>query len=353
MRWIVALILLFCKGASGSPPGPNYWEIFGPPVSSTPPTEMSIVWQLMYRGYPLHAAFAYAVHPNDRYSWNAVGGYASPEAAEAAALQACRSQVVEEGVVCVTLAVDGGRVGHPPLVLADGSFGEATRSRLHHVFGPEKARGVVIWSHGYGGTATDGRVSAIPGWISALNDAGWDIMRFDRAPETDLDINSVVERLLRAVGLVREHGYRRVVLAGVSRGGWQSLLAASHPEASIHAVIATVPGAHGSHQNAEFRHATAIGDWRRVLNGLSGSMTRVAMVFFLDDPFNPSQDTRARLWSEWAEARPYPSLLIRPSHPSGHDAEFLPGFIHRWTNCLLNFVEDADPPAGAVSDGCF
>src|SRR6516162_3909749 len=52
------------------------------------------------------------------------------------------------------------------------------------LLGPERAMGVVVWSHGRSITAEDSE-SATPPFLRALQDGGWDILRFDRPRDGD------------------------------------------------------------------------------------------------------------------------------------------------------------------------
>ena len=50
--------------------------------------------------------------------------------------------------------------------------------------GPERAKGVVVWSHGRSINAEDSQ-SPTPAYLRALRDDGWDVMRFDRLSRGD------------------------------------------------------------------------------------------------------------------------------------------------------------------------
>ncbi|MBO1081742.1 alpha/beta hydrolase family protein [Roseomonas haemaphysalidis] len=214
-------------------------------------------------------------------------------------------------------------------------------SPLHFLRGPEQSEGVVVYGHGYGGPDADGRSSRAPGWLSGFNDAGWDILRYDRHPAED-ELYNTLPRLIRAVPRLRALGYRRIVLAGGSRGGWQSLLAAG--EASgVDTVLAIAPAAHG---RSGAGHSAVLDDWQRGLGALPSKQVRVAAVLFDDDRFDPDPERRASMLMANGLQRGVPVLALRPQQPvRGHSGDALWQFTHDYTQCLVSFVMDASPPS--------
>ncbi|MBX9702145.1 MAG: alpha/beta hydrolase, partial [Acetobacteraceae bacterium] len=206
--------------------------------SPAPSPQLSTEFTLAYRGAMPHAAFAVARDPvAGRSAWGWIGGRPTPEAAEAEALERCtraRGTITAE---CRIVARDATVVGAPPVALATGTLGPFRASPLHLRRGPEGARGVVVWGHGYGGPDRDNRDRPLPGLLSVLNDAGWDVLRFDRHPADDL-LTTSLARLVAGLPALRAAGYRRVILAGNSRGGWQAIMAAADRPDLVQAVIA-------------------------------------------------------------------------------------------------------------------
>src|ERR1043166_5028359 len=77
------------------------------------------------------------------------------------------------------------------LVVAAGLFASAPAVALgldpafpEPAFGPAKAKGVVVWSHGRSINAEDSQ-SPTPAYLSVLREDGWDVMRFDRLSKGD------------------------------------------------------------------------------------------------------------------------------------------------------------------------
>ena len=91
---------------------------------------------------------------------------------------------------------------------ATGGLGPFRWSPLHLRRGPQAAKGVVIWAHGYAGADRDLRAATAPGFLSILNDAGWDVLRFDRNPGEDALFTSL-PRLVEGLPEVRAAGYRQ------------------------------------------------------------------------------------------------------------------------------------------------
>src|SRR5438874_9805019 len=91
-------------------------------------------------------------------------------------------------------------------------------------FGPAKAKGVVVWSHGRSINAEDSQ-SPTPSYLRALRDNGWDALRFDRASRGDTLTDSTAH-LVDHVNELKRKGYKQVVLAGQSFGAFLALMAA-------------------------------------------------------------------------------------------------------------------------------
>jgi pimeloyl-ACP methyl ester carboxylesterase len=118
----------------------------------------------------------------------------------------------------------------------DPAFSEPAR-------GPQQAKGVVVWSHGRSINSEDSQ-SPTPVYLKSLREDGWDVLRFNRLAKVD-SLGESTRHLVDHVAELKQRGYKRVVLAGQSFGGFLSLMAAdATPE--VDAVIATAPAAFGS-----------------------------------------------------------------------------------------------------------
>src|SRR5579885_1907038 len=109
--------------------------------------------------------------------------------------------------------------------------------------GPQRAKGVVVWSHGRSINSEDYK-SATPVYLQALRDDGWDVLRFNRLSRGDTLTDSS-RRLVEYAADLKRQGYHQVVLAGQSFGAFLALMAADS-SSDVDAVVATAPAAYGS-----------------------------------------------------------------------------------------------------------
>lgn len=329
-----------------------------------PSTGLALGFTQHYRGAIPHAAFAFAQGPDGRAAWALTSGHDSPEEAEQQAIANCTRQLNRMrgqalAGTCRTLAVDGdlrgpsgdpGR-GAPSITPQRGGIGPFTRSPFHLHRGPRLAEGAVIWAHGYGGAEEDQRGFALPGLISPLNETGFDIFRFDRHPGDD-SIFVTLPRLVRALPALREAGYRRIILGGQSRGAWQSILAASERPDLVDVVLAAAPAAHG--ENQQYR-ALAIEDFRRVLSGLDERRTRLLVMLFDRDEFDPGPEERGGIVAALALRRSVPTLALWATGPArGHSGVSDWRFTRDYAGCVVTLVRApaASAPRGLRRDGC-
>lgn len=306
-----------------------------------------------YRGAVPHAAFALAQGADGRGAWAMSSGHATPDAAREEALRLCRRSAENARggplpVPCRVVAADGAVEGQLPVTLAGAGFGPFRASPLHAFHGPAEARGVVVWAHGYSGPERDLRGTPAPGFLSAFNNAGWDVLRFDRHPGDDA-LHHALPRLVQGLPALRQ--YRQVVLAGQSRGGWQALLAAARAPGLVDGVLATAPAAHGEVEDE--RSALALEDFRRHLAALPRDGPRVLLAVFEGDEFDPSPAARAAALTGMARAAP--SLAIFPRGPArGHNGAFDWRFTRDFAACVLVFFDGtpAAAPRGVRREGC-
>ncbi len=312
-------------------------------------------WTLHYRGAIPNAAFVIVAAPDGRINrWRFISGRESPEIARRDAMSLCEAQDLANappGSACRMLAVNLALEGQRPVMAPrTETIGPFRASPMHWRHAPPQAAGVVLWSHGYGGATSDNRNSNAPGFLSVLNDAGFDIYRFDRSPQED-DVAASLARLLREAPLLRAAGYRRVVMAGQSRGAWQSILLAGAMPEAVDAVIAAAPAAHGSDVSG---HTMAVDDFRRALAGLTPGRPRLAVALFDGDPFDPDVAARSGLVEAMVNRRTAPTLLLRPPTIRGHGGATELGFTQTYGACLLTFLiaPEAAAPRGVRRNIC-
>jgi pimeloyl-ACP methyl ester carboxylesterase len=200
------------------------------------------------------------------------------------------------------------------------------------LLGVEHAQGAVIWSHGRS-LQKECSLVPTPDYIAAFRVAGWDTFRLNRPSVTDTLPDSASALASEAEALKRQ-GYRRVVLAGQSFGGFISLIAAGRSDA-IDAVIATAPAAYGSVQS----NPGGYGLNASQLYELLGAVRRahVALFFFDGDIFDPGG--RAPIADEILHARGLTHLVVdRPAGLPTHWASISPEFAAQFGSCLVAFA---------------
>jgi len=204
--------------------------------------------------------------------------------------------------------------------------------------GPVAAEGALVWLHGgvspgqfTGEEFPDGQPA--PEWLGRVAARKWDIWRFNRVPGQDA-LASGAEGLIQGLEALHAAGYRRVVVAGFSRGAFIGLAALARPDL-VEAVALLSPAAHGT--RAE-RRPQAMADWAERLTHARGPM-RFALGQFNDDPFDPDPAERGRMAREAAAKAGMTFLHIdRPSVPEGHMASFEPEFDALFGERLVRFL---------------
>ncbi len=359
-RLLVILLIGLARPLHAEGIEERYRSIFSVGALGTPGPSLGLAssFTLVYRGLMGHAAFAVAREASGRSVWGFASGASTPEAAEALALENCRRTLGPVQAECRLLARDAGLAGGPSVPLVRGGLGPFRWAPMLLRRGPQAARGVVIWSHGYGGPERDLRATPTPGFVSILNDAGWDVLRFDRNPAEDALYTSL-PRLADGLQAVRAAGYRRIILGGQSRGGWQAIMAASARPDWVDAVIATAPAAHGEASRANSL-VSGLEDFRRLLAGLPAGGPRLAVAVFDGDDFDPDPEARAKLLDDASRTRRAPVLALWPSGPQpaapirGHGGGTDWRFTALYGACLLTLVEapDAAAPRGLRRTPC-
>ena len=182
--------------------------------------------------------------------------YDPPAKVLAEALQHCGEH---GGADCHPYAVDlsivwPGQTWQPPPVpgpLVDTmNYGFFPDQRfLWH--GPARASGVLVWAHGTSSGASDARGAEPPPLVRPFNDAGYDVIRFDRAPYVDSQIRAA-GWLRDELPALRASGYRRIVVAGESRGGLDGATDAGHGRAGRCGNRAVTGRAGRRHQHGPF-----------------------------------------------------------------------------------------------------
>jgi pimeloyl-ACP methyl ester carboxylesterase len=206
--------------------------------------------------------------------------------------------------------------------------------------GPERASGIVIWNHGISGTIESWRAPAPPAF-RLLQARGWDVVMLKRHHQAEVNnaLYRTVQRTLQEVTAARKQGYRKVVLAGQSFGGYVSLEAIdTMPD--IDAAVAFAPGVRPS--SAIGRLDPSITD--RILQ--TAKVGRLALIFPRhDEVFNYA--VRGESAQSILSRRDLPYLLLdETSGLTGHGGGVTGRFALRYGLCVVEFLAAASPPAG-------
>jgi hypothetical protein len=201
------------------------------------------------------------------------------------------------------------------------------------VLGPDKADGIIIWSHGRSLEAEDSQ-SPTPPYLNLLHDSGWDVERFDRPRDGDTLPDST-RVLVEHIGDLKKQGYRRIVLAGQSFGAFLSLMAAD-ASSDVDGVVATAPAAFGDFEDS-------YDTWRLNATRLyplieQVKRARVMLFFFHGDDFDPGgRSERARaILSERGLGY---AIVDQPAFLVGHWSSSTGLFVRRFGGCIRDFAE--------------
>lgn len=201
--------------------------------------------------------------------------------------------------------------------------------------GAAASRGVYVWAHGRAADGQDSRGNQPQPHVRIFNNAGYDVLRFDRDPATDeTDVAAVW--LQAALRTLRAAGYARVVVGGQSRGGWNALQALEQPGLAD-AVVAVAPAAHGRRGSPAWEWA--LDDLERVVRGARDAAARVVVATFAGDEFDPDPEGRAEVFRTLGPRVGGLLFLDRPVEVSGHGGGADARFTLRYGGCLLEFVE--------------
>lgn len=198
--------------------------------------------------------------------------------------------------------------------------------------GPAGSRGALVWLHGAYDTSNP--PPAAPPWVGRMARRGLDIWRFDRRGHDPLAEGGV--RLAAGLRALRAGGYRRLIVAGHSRGGWIALTVLSRPNLAD-AVAAFDPAAHGTNPA---RRPAAMAAWAELMAAVAPGRTRFALVQLAEDPLDPDPPKRRALAAEAAQRAGLPFLSIfQPPRPRGHTGVYDPQFDPLFGAELARFTD--------------
>src|ERR1700730_6479659 len=213
--------------------------------------------------------------------------------------------------------------------------------------GPASAAGLLLYFHGYDGPQDVTRFPISRLFAEMATAAGWDVLRINRLPTADLepDDDNILRFVADRITMARQVGYKQIIVAGGSRGGWLALLAATLP--GVDAAIATAPGT-GSYSTEGLEQTRD-----RLAQKLTVAKARRIAAFFFDgDAAEDVPERRAVAIRRALQSTRSAFMVVdRPVDFYGHSAAGQPGFIQIYLVCFRESAESATPPAGKFQ--CF
>ncbi len=344
MRALLLALILAAQPAFAQAPSPRQdLPILAPPAIPG----VSTTGQALYArwtGYNLGRAIAFGPHGASGGAW----GLRDVEEAKRRALANCAQRA--QGGACALYAVDLEIVAPgmawspsspPPASFGIGGYAWEVVPDARYLWqGPERARGAIVFGHGRGAPDADYRGQQPQTWVRHFNNAGYDVFRFDRHPNTD-DGARAAGWLRDGLAQLRAKGYRTIVMSGQSRGAWNTLQMLATP-GLIDAGIAIAAAAHG--QGSSMNLSGQVDQFRRMARDAASPRARVAFVQFALDPFVADHEGRVQVMREVIGPRVGAVLVIdRPEGFSGHLAGGQWQFADAYGPCLVGFVTEATP----------
>jgi len=207
--------------------------------------------------------------------------------------------------------------------------------------GPQKAAGLIVWSHGYF-LGIDATATAPQGQVAYFTGNGYDLYRFDRQYIRDWpgDASDLVDAVRQAKAM----GYRRVILAGQSAGAWVSM-AAIMRGAPADGVISVSAAHHGEVKNMT-DVSRARSEWQQVVKAIKPG-PRLVVVFFKDDSYDVGGRT-GDATAAFAASGVQAEVIAYPEGFTGHGAGNGPAFPSKYGACIYAFIESGTrtPPCG-------
>ncbi len=196
--------------------------------------------------------------------------------------------------------------------------------------GPASAKGALIWIHGTYGKDQTGPPGP-PDFVARESAAGLDIWCLNRT-RTDDALDRGAEFLVRSIARLRDDGYRRIIVAGHSRGAWIALTVLAHPGLA-NGVVAFSPAAHGTRDD---RKSQALADWAALWAAAANDGTHVVLVQLAGDAWDPDPARRLTV----ARNRFGGNLLsiFQPETPDGHAGVYEPAFDEQFGARIAAFL---------------
>jgi pimeloyl-ACP methyl ester carboxylesterase len=199
--------------------------------------------------------------------------------------------------------------------------------------GPQQAKGIVIWSHGYLGTGGDNTANPTQSYVNNWWTHGYDGYRFNRRYILDPAVD--VKTLIDSVRLARAAGYKRVILTGQSTGAWEAIMAAAKG-VQADGIVAVSPAWHGKVKDQRDISRTK-SEWASYVQAVPPG-GRYFIVKFLNDDYDVGGALEAAK-PAFAQRGIDAVLLNYPARFSGHGAGNKGDFDAAYGPCMFKFIE--------------
>jgi len=277
---------------------------------------------------------AFAIGGSGNYGASSAGNR-SAATVQKTALEGCAKRGATD---CRLYAVDLDVVGQPLTPPPPGALKSTWNYSVdpdarYFWRGPAAAAGVYVWAHGLGGS--DSRGLQPQPHVRLFNNAGYDVVRFDRDPNADQDRVRAAGWLVDTLTELRARGYRRVIVGGQSRGAWNALMMLATPGLAD-VVIAVSPAAHGSGGSTNL--SAQYDDLRQLVADARPARTRVAFVQFAADPFAGDLPGRRALVERLRPSVGGLLMIDQPPGFTGHYGGNSAQFAKQFGPCLLRFA---------------
>lgn len=218
-------------------------------------------------------------------------------------------------------------------------IGAFTAEAGNHNVGPQQAKGLVVYSHGYMGGFDHTHTPTQP-YVRNWWAAGYDGYRFDRRYIVDVLVDA--KNMVEAVRLARTLGYRRIILAGQSTGAWESIIAAGRG-VQADGIIAMSPAWHGKVKDQKDVSVTK-SEWTNYVGAIPPG-ARFFIAKFRDDEYDVGGTLEATK-PIFAQHGVDAVLLNYPPGFSGHHAADGEKFNAAYGRCVFKFIETGsrEPP---------
>ena len=283
---------------------------------------------------------AFAASANGKGFWWAGSSGVDPSRAVEAALKACQDKAGDKcNVHTVNNIVLNGRDWKTAAPPAAPAIGRLRGQPWWLNRGPQAAAGLIVWSHGYR-SGSDATSSAPQPWIGRFTAAGYDLYRFDR--EWIRDWPGDATQLVEAVRQAKVMGYRRIILAGQSAGGWVSL-AATMRGAPVDGVISMSAAHHGEVRDMR-DVSVARSEWQQIVGGIRPG-PRLVVVNFAGDTYDVGGRMDDAI-AAFAQSGVQADVIANPAGFTGHNAGSDLAFARKYGACIQAFIEQGvkQPP---------